>query len=290
MDSYLWFFAGIGTTIIVVIIATLFIFKTDPAIQTRKREDAIFLMGKISANLDHIDAGVKSNQEKKKIEVPGPVYPWPPGPGQLVIQDSSLLSDQAKVDSETPPLDPGPGPVTVDSVENDLDFLALAPAKITKVESEPSELVELFNSLDKAPSRITIDPASVNFRPTLPAQAGGGGGGGGGGKYHMYSHYDALIPRRTNEEKQLVSTLSSQICNKSYSSAVDIARDLGYQLHVLYVGLSGKMPRSERSGTVIGVRIRDPQYQKDTPSKFATVVEVIDVGGVDVYDIGVIKL
>jgi len=65
-----------------------------------------------------------------------------------------------------------------------------------------------------------------------------------------------------------------------------------YTLHPLYVSLGSKMPLSSYSSKVIGVRIKDPLFDESTkiPSTDATITEIIDVGGVDVRDMGIIKL
>lgn len=85
------------------------------------------------------------------------------------------------------------------------------------------------------------------------------------------------------------------IVNMNYGDACTQVEEQGYVLHPLYIGTGTKMPYpSGYSGTVIGVRVRDPETNftgnKYVPSTNAIVTEIIDIGGVDIHNRGVIRL
>lgn len=79
------------------------------------------------------------------------------------------------------------------------------------------------------------------------------------------------------------------IVGQPYYSAVESVKENGFSLHPIYVGVGEKMPSKVQSGTVLGVRIRDPDFE-GAPSQNAVVTEIIDVGGVDAMDRGRIRV
>lgn len=140
------------------------------------------------------------------------------------------------------------------------------------LDEKKGEIEALFDSLEQKRKKILViePPRSVII-----------------GSSSRYARLDSY-PSRSQEEKAAIFSLSERLCNRSYSAAHEEAQKMGYQLHVLYNGLSQKMPRFERSETVIGVRIKDPDFLNGIPSKNAIVTEIIDVGGVDEKDRGAI--
>lgn len=112
------------------------------------------------------------------------------------------------------------------------------------------------------------------------------------GTYSSLETYGGRVSNISKDQKSLISKYSIMLCNTSYLEACSIAAQDGYNIHVLYVGISTKMPLDSRSDNTIGVRIKDPQfdYKNFTPSKYSIVTEVIDIGGVDANNFGLIKL
>ena len=82
------------------------------------------------------------------------------------------------------------------------------------------------------------------------------------------------------------------IVGMSLTQAQSEAGRQGYTVHPLYVGTGEKMPAMKYSGTTLGVRVKDEKFDPATKkiSPFATVTEIIDVGGVDAKDHGKVRL
>lgn len=94
------------------------------------------------------------------------------------------------------------------------------------------------------------------------------------------------LPRQ--EERKILRQFNHLI-NMPLAEAQKEAAKENYSIHILYVGMSDKMPLSSFSSTTLGVRIKDNEWN-ETASVNAIVTELIDVGGVDVRDVGIIKL
>lgn len=107
----------------------------------------------------------------------------------------------------------------------------------------------------------------------------------GGGGYALLKN--SLKEKSSNRAS--IPYFSFSLQGKTYEEANEIAKENGYTLHVLYNGLSQKMPLPSFSENVIGVRIKDPNF-KNKPSNLAVVTEIIDLGGIDSEDLGAIKL
>jgi hypothetical protein len=166
----------------------------------------------------------------------------------------------------------------------------------------PSEMDILLASVETSRQQIeTITPPAISSSQDVRSTFGSltqsirrpisGSTYTGGYEYGgKYANLESFSRKRT-QNKGLLFSLSSEICNRSYVEASDIVQKSGYQLHVLYVGLSNKMPRAGGElSTVIGVRIKDPDFKDGVPSKHAIITEVVDIGGVDEDDMGMIKL
>ena len=82
------------------------------------------------------------------------------------------------------------------------------------------------------------------------------------------------------------------IVGMSLTQAQSEAGKQGYTVHPIYVGAGEKMPALKYSGTTLGVRVRDEKFDPVTKkiSTLATVTEIIDVGGVDAKDRGMVRL
>lgn len=83
------------------------------------------------------------------------------------------------------------------------------------------------------------------------------------------------------------------IVGMTFRDASAKAAEQNYKIHALYVSAGPKMPLlTGYSGTTIGVRIKDPDFDYDNhaPSQTAIVSEIIDVGGVDLKNRGAVSL
>lgn len=112
------------------------------------------------------------------------------------------------------------------------------------------------------------------------------------GGYFSLDSYASRGKSISREDKNKIRNFSALICNLPCEKAREIVEKEGYSIHVLYVGISSKMPLAEYSPKTIGVRIKDPQYdyKNKKESKYSIVTEIIDIGGVDNDDVGMIKL
>lgn len=149
--------------------------------------------------------------------------------------------------------------------------------------SRGEELNTLFEDLD-----LKSDGGALVVKPEFDPQVRKNQTRGDG-KYVFLDSYGG-VSRRTHKDKGLISNFTAEICNKTYLEACAIAQLSGYELHILYVGLSDKMPRDKHSDKVIGVRVRDSDFKNGVPSKHAIVTEIVDIGGMDVDNVGAIKL
>lgn len=104
---------------------------------------------------------------------------------------------------------------------------------------------------------------------------------------------DEVLSRQ--EERSILGSMSDLI-GKNYYEASVIANDRGYFLYPIYVGLiKTKVP--DYSKDTIGVRIKDadPNENKTQegypkPTEKAIITEIIDVGGNDRYNRGVLNI
>ncbi len=157
--------------------------------------------------------------------------------------------------------------------------------------SEDSDVLKtLFTELDNPKiihkSVVISEPSNTQNTP-VPIKSGG---------YVLMDNLNARNILRSPEDTAAIKQFSYLLTGKSYQEAVDIAKNAEYTLHILYVGYpadaSKKMARSAYSPKVIGVRIKDPNFERsnNTPSSAAIITEIIDIGGLDINDLGIIKL
>ena len=159
---------------------------------------------------------------------------------------------------------------------------------------------ELFDLLDAALSsrnKEALGPPPVRF----PVSAGGG--------YVTndqlerdsiaYAIYEKTKNLSFSEEREILKKCST-IVDKSYHEAMGILSLDKYVLHPIYVvnANSGdhtkKMSSLKFSPRTIGVILEDPYFDKDTyvrtnnwsPSHYSSVVNLVDVGGLDSFDEG----
>jgi hypothetical protein len=99
---------------------------------------------------------------------------------------------------------------------------------------------------------------------------------------------------KKNEEREIMNKFSP-IVGMTFDAALQHVGVQGYGLRVLYVGMGPKIdkyPEHSRSDKILGVRISDPNfdYTTRTTSPGAVITEIIDVGGIDRYDRGTIRI
>jgi len=108
------------------------------------------------------------------------------------------------------------------------------------------------------------------------------------------NHYISLSHKKQslNEEDRALVASFQDIVGMSYADAIVRAAEDGYKLHVLYVGSGDKMPTLEEDRALIGIRISDPDYDHHSrmASPRARVTEIIDIGGKDELNLGMVNL
>jgi len=281
MDHVVWFFAGVLSTFVAVIIVVgTYLFNpknlsvdtsTGPTIFTNKR------LGPSTTNEESSSAEEEREilSESDHAEIPSETEAAPEENEEnydppKYLESSSEETEEPKVALEaTPDVAPEVAP-------------EVAPKTVKS--QEPDDQVELTNMFNAMLSDYNNNKNRIQMKTISPPSSIGDG------KYASLHSYGAS--KRTAEEKKLISIFSTELCNRDYAEASEIAKRSGYDLHPLYVGISGKMPRDEYSDKFIGVRIKDTQfsYEDKTPSKFAIVTEIIDIGGMDANNIGAINL
>ncbi|MDB4769481.1 hypothetical protein OAG24_00800 [bacterium] len=95
------------------------------------------------------------------------------------------------------------------------------------------------------------------------------------------------------EEVGIMTTYTRLIVNEPYTDAQFIVKKDGYSLHPVYINTNTKYERDLYNPYILGVRLKDPDYDpaiEGTPSKNAIVSEIVDVGGVDTSNRGMINL
>jgi len=95
------------------------------------------------------------------------------------------------------------------------------------------------------------------------------------------------------DELEIIQTFSG-IKGMGYYPALGIVEEQGYSLYPVYVNNGPKTPSNRYSATVLGVKIRDPEFDPDgaenAPSRKATIVDIVDVGGQDLHNRGNIQV
>ena len=83
-----------------------------------------------------------------------------------------------------------------------------------------------------------------------------------------------------NDNQTLIGT--------KFADAIEFVSGQGLSLHIIYVGKSQKYPLKEYNPAVLGVRVRDANFDFDThaPSDDAFITDIIDVGGIDIKNRG----
>jgi hypothetical protein len=157
-----------------------------------------------------------------------------------------------------------------------------------KEEKVNDELEVLFNEAYLQQNKATKKLPSPELSVPLPSSSGTG--------YkkleepvETHDMPEGVLER--GDEMVIINTFR-HVVGASYHTALEEARNLGFNLHPLYVSLGPKMPLSSYSSKTIGVRISDPEFDQKTgtPSSSAKITEIIDVGGVDLRNVGIIKL
>jgi hypothetical protein len=177
-----------------------------------------------------------------------------------------------------------------------MKMLQMDPSIKTPAE-EPDEYEIIFNEEASASSASGSSASTEDTRKcsTLSDKQTFGGAFG-------YRPLDVPLPPRPKvtdpsilsrtEERKILDGLK-HIVGMDLGGAKAEATKENLSLHVLYVGMGPKTPLPEYSSTTIGVRVKKmegestPQITYDDDS---VISELIDVGGVDLRDYGVIRL
>ena len=94
------------------------------------------------------------------------------------------------------------------------------------------------------------------------------------------------------DEVEIMHTFNG-IRGMNYYQAMGVVEEQGYSLHPIYINKGAKRISVTYSGTIIGVCVDDPDYNpihRDVISKKATVSSIVDVGGQDKHDRGIVKI
>lgn len=186
---------------------------------------------------------------------------------------ASLLANDETLDGEYPDKN------TIILRLTDSALFRLMPNINSETPPEASNLDDIFNkAMSVEDTEIFVDEGET-FPPTC-------------GYVKLKDLSPKVLPSPDTlpaaEERKILKQFNN-LLYISYTDACQKAALENYSLHILYVGMGEKMPLSEYSSTTIGVRITDPNWN-GSPSSEAVVKEVIDVGGVDSRDRGIIKL
>lgn len=194
------------------------------------------------------------------------------------VTEDSDESDQDASEEETDDKDDIP-PLTTDAKES------TTTKPPTSDNDEALRVVQLAatSSLTSFSSKIA-KPQSSRTAPT--------GGYATLGQLAGDDNEAADVKARRAREKDIIGQVFGRITmGQSYHTANEAVKALGYRLHPLYNGIGAKTPLLCYDSKVIGVRIKDAELDPaKRPSPGAIVNEIIDVGGIDEEDRGVIKI
>lgn len=149
-------------------------------------------------------------------------------------------------------------------------------------------------TLEDKPKNITTETESKTEK-NKPSS-----GSVGVGAYAAYKALDSdqeiqkNAPPGALSRKEEMSIINSfkHLIGMGYADALELAREKGYNLYPLYLSYGPKMPALNYSPRTLGVRVKDHLFDSriGQPSKDAEILEIVDVGGVDYKDHGMIKL
>ncbi len=155
--------------------------------------------------------------------------------------------------------------------------------KLAKVDKQP-----VNHSIASLYSSEVTDLLSESLRQT-----------GADGKYvtvsSMYPKDNRTADMLSRDEERKIINKFSRLVGNSFNEMNDLLKSegKGYTVHPLYIRWDpSKMPIPRYNDHVLGVRISDEKfnYNTRTPSNDAKIMEIVDVGGIDFLDHGIIKL
>lgn len=185
-------------------------------------------------------------------------------------EDAPEENNDDKVEGDVPPL-------TTDGKEPN-------PTPPTTSEDEALRLVQLAATCSLTSFNKMLKPQPSRTAPT--------GGYATLGQLAGDDNESVDVKVRRAREKDIMGQVFGRITmGQSYHTANEAVKALGYRLHPLYNGIGAKTPLPCYDSKVIGVRIKDAELDPSKrPSPGAIVNEIIDVGGIDEEDRGVIKI
>lgn len=121
---------------------------------------------------------------------------------------------------------------------------------------------------------------------------------GGSGKYFTNKDLEEVSNQKKNfkrlsraDELDIIHNFE-YIVGKGYYESRELVEGEGYSLHPIYVNDEDKQEALLYSGSVLGVKVRDPCYSPSMKilSPQAVITEIVDVGGQDPHNRGEISL
>lgn len=146
----------------------------------------------------------------------------------------------------------------------------------------PNEYEVIFNEV------AAENRSDVSDTPSETKQFGGAFG------YRPLDDFTPARPKVTDptllsrtEERRILDGLKHIVGMPLNEAEAEVAAE-NMSIHVLYVGMGPKMPLPAYSSTTIGVRVK--KAEEGLYDGGSVITELIDVGGIDARDYGVIKL
>jgi len=134
-------------------------------------------------------------------------------------------------------------------------------------------------------SDVGLSSGSQGVVPTTHVSQENGG-------YRSLSAFNRHTSSKNNGTRSF-----AYLVGRRYHDATKELVSKNKNLHVLYIGFTKFKPLEVEDSNVIGVRIRDTEFNKVTddintyrPSDIAIITEIIDIGGVDKNGLGEIKI
>lgn len=119
-----------------------------------------------------------------------------------------------------------------------------------------------------------------------------------GGRYVTNQDLDNLSQKSKEFKKNIISRADEldiirtfeAIVGMNFFQALGIVEEQGYTLHPVYINNGQKRVSAVYSGTTLGVKVNDPDFTGTALGKRTTITEIVDVGGRDKHNRGMVKI
>ena len=144
--------------------------------------------------------------------------------------------------------------------------------KTTHLIETSDELQELFeeelcSKKDPLEKGRKVGTESIRF----PVKPGGG--------YITNQEIEKMSFKKLSREDELdIIRVFKSIIGMCYWDALKIVKEQGYTLHPVYINNEPKNPAQVYSGTTLGVRVKDSEYNGEVSLR-AIITDIVDVGG-----------